>query len=143
MFLISLNSPQLTSSDHSPSLFYFTDIVRAQFLAKRRGATGTGTATTTTTSSGGGAEDDDAISFMVYNYPLPLVLSEAATIRMYLSLLASLFLLIPFSYIPASFAIFVVKERTVKAKLVQLVSGVRPFTYWLATYTWDVLQYVL
>ena len=80
---------------------------------------------------------------MVYNYPLPLVLSEAATIRMYLSLLASLFLLIPFSYIPASFAIFVVKERTVKAKLVQLVSGVRPFTYWLATYTWDVLQYVL
>ena len=30
-----------------------------------------------------------------------------------------------------------------KAKLVQLVSGVRPFTYWVATYTWDIIQYVI
>ena len=60
-----------------------------------------------------------------------------------LSFLAGLFVLIPFCYIPASVAAFVVKERTCKAKHLQLVSGTNAAVYWLAHYTWDMALYTL
>ena len=48
----------------------------------------------------------------------------------------------PFCYLPASFVLFVVRERTVKSKHLQLVSGVNASLYWLATFAWDALNYL-
>jgi len=48
---------------------------------------------------------------------------------------------VAFSFIPASFAVFIVKEAEVKAKHQQLISGVSMPAYWLATYCWDIINY--
>jgi len=77
-------------------------------------------------------------SYAVYNHPLPLTGTQELTIKLILATLAALFVLIPFCYIPASAAVFVVKERAVKAKHLQLVSGAGPAVYWLASYLWDL-----
>lgn len=43
------------------------------------------------------------------------------------------------SFVPASFAVFLVEERVSKVKLVQFVSGVKPLTFWIAAYVWDLV----
>ncbi len=42
---------------------------------------------------------------------------------------------------PATFGVFVVQERFVKAKHLQLLAGVSPLAYWLSTLLWDMAQY--
>lgn len=54
-----------------------------------------------------------------------------------------LFVIIAFSFIPASFAVFVVKEREINAKHQQLISGVSIPAYWLSTFAWDIMNYML
>jgi ATP-binding cassette subfamily A (ABC1) protein 3 len=60
-----------------------------------------------------------------------------------LSILAALFLLIPYCYIPGAFIVFLVKERISKSKHLQLVSGVNMTSYWMATYLWDLSLFLL
>ena len=72
------------------------------------------------------------------NNPLPLTVEESIDIRTILSVLAGLFILIPYCYIPGAFIVFLVRERTTKAKHLQLVSGVNMSSYWVANYLWDV-----
>jgi ATP-binding cassette subfamily A (ABC1) protein 3 len=59
----------------------------------------------------------------VHNHPLPLTEREELRVKLVLAVLSALFVLIPFCYIPASAAVFVVKERASKAQHLQLVSG--------------------
>lgn len=44
------------------------------------------------------------------------------------------------SFVPASFVIFLVEERVSKAKHLQFVAGVKPVTFWTASYTWDMVR---
>ena len=77
------------------------------------------------------------------NHPLPLTAKQSLEIKIMLSVLAGLFILIPFCYIPATFIVFLVKERVSKSKHLQLVSGVNMSAYWIATYMWDLTLYFL
>lgn len=77
------------------------------------------------------------------NDPLPLTTQQSIEIRTILSVLAALFLLIPYCYIPGAFVVFVVKERISKSKHLQLVSGVNMTAYWVATYLWDLTLFAL
>ncbi len=43
------------------------------------------------------------------------------------------------SFVPASFVVFLVAEKSTKAKHLQFVSGCDPVTYWLANYIWDMV----
>jgi hypothetical protein len=52
----------------------------------------------------------------------------------------ALTVLFALSFVPASFVIFLVEERTSKAKHLQFVSGVKPTTFWIASYSWDVVR---
>jgi ATP-binding cassette subfamily A (ABC1) protein 3 len=54
------------------------------------------------------------------SHPLPLTKNEALRVQNILTGLAALFTLIPLSYCAASFAVFVIQERVVKAKLLQV-----------------------
>jgi len=72
------------------------------------------------------------------NHPLPLTDQQAIEVQTILSVLASLFLLIPFCYIPGAFIVFLVKERISKSKHLQLVSGVNLTSYWISSYLWDL-----
>ena len=77
------------------------------------------------------------------NHPLPLTSRQSSEVRFYLSVFVSLFLLIPFCYIPPTFAIFAVKERSNKSKHLQLVSGVDTLAYWVSTLIWDLMGYTI
>ena len=43
----------------------------------------------------------------------------------------------------ATFVLFLVKEREVRAKHCQLLAGVSPFTFWAATFTWDFINFAI
>eukprot|EP00736_Rhodelphis_marinus_P014162 Rmarinus@m.10137 len=85
-----------------------------------------------------GREDAE---FLVSSHPLPMTERQELLVKTLLSLFASLFILIPLCYIPAAYAIFIVKERTCKAKHLQLVSGTNLYMFWLGTYLWDMLMF--
>lgn len=81
------------------------------------------------------------VDYKAKNHPLPLTATQSLENKIILALLASLFILVPLCYIPASFITFVVRERVSKAKHLQLVSSVSPTLYWIATYTWDIMLF--
>jgi len=56
---------------------------------------------------------------------------------------AAFVLFIAFSFIPATFAVFIVKERSSKAKHLQQLSGVSTLAYWFSSYVWEFLNYLL
>ena len=51
------------------------------------------------------------------SHPLPLTTEEEASLRVWMNTLAAFFLLLPFSYLAATYAAFVVKERATQAML--------------------------
>lgn len=55
----------------------------------------------------------------------------------------AIFVIIAMSFVPASFVVFLVMERTTKAKHIQFVSGVNPVLYWLSNYVWDFLNFLI
>ncbi|XP_014665300.1 PREDICTED: ATP-binding cassette sub-family A member 2-like isoform X2 [Priapulus caudatus] len=52
--------------------------------------------------------------------------------------LIAIFVVIAMSFVPASFVLFLVYERSMKAKHLHMMCGVSPITYWLANFLWDM-----
>jgi len=59
------------------------------------------------------------------------------------TIMAVIIISIAFCFIPASFVMFVIRERETNAKHQQLISGVGFPAYWLSSYLWDVLMYII
>ncbi|XP_036411124.1 phospholipid-transporting ATPase ABCA1 [Megalops cyprinoides] len=81
-----------------------------------------------------------------YNHPLNLTkeqLSEMAMMTTSVDVLVSICVIFAMSFVPASFVLFLIEERVSKAKHLQFVSGVKPLLYWLANFTWDMLNYTV
>lgn len=81
-----------------------------------------------------------------YNHPLNLTkeqLSEMAMMATSVDVLVSICVIFAMSFVPASFVLFLIEERVSKAKHLQFVSGVKPILYWLANFTWDMLNYTV
>eukprot|EP01031_Cornospumella_fuschlensis_P022275 gene22275-27238_t len=79
---------------------------------------------------------------ITHNHPLPQTYkqeNESATADAFV---VALFAMIAVCFIPTSFVVFVVKEREIKAKHQQVISGVSLYAYWLSTYLWDVVSYL-
>ena len=64
-------------------------------------------------------------SITTNNHPLPMTQKETNATQTADAFTAALMIMIAFCFLPASYAIFVVKEREVKAKHQQMISGVR------------------
>ena len=77
------------------------------------------------------------------SHPLPLTQEETTTLATFLRILAAFFVLIPYSYLPATYAAFVVRERAVGAKLQLFASGCQPVAYWLAAFLSEMLNHML
>ncbi|KAJ1408914.1 ABC-2 family transporter protein-domain-containing protein, partial [Ochromonadaceae sp. CCMP2298] len=77
-----------------------------------------------------------------HSYPLPTTYREKNEAASASAFVTALFTLIAFCFIPAQMAVFVVREREVKAKHQQVISGVSIYAYWISTYLWDVLAYL-
>ncbi|PFX16944.1 ATP-binding cassette sub-family A member 1 [Stylophora pistillata] len=70
-------------------------------------------------------------------------LSEENLFNRIVDVLVAICVVFALSFVPASFVVYLVNERACKAKHLHLVSGVRPFIYWLSTYTWDFINYLI
>ncbi|EDV28384.1 uncharacterized protein TRIADDRAFT_49936 [Trichoplax adhaerens] len=79
------------------------------------------------------------------NYPLPPSGSETLTnIKKYaLGFNIAFNLMFGMSFLASSFVIFLIKERSSKAKHVQFVSGVDPLCFWLSSFVWDLFNYMI
>lgn len=53
----------------------------------------------------------------------------------------AIFIIVAMSFVPASFVVFLVAEKSTKAKHLQFVSGCDPVIYWLANYIWDMVRW--
>ncbi|XP_018523006.1 LOW QUALITY PROTEIN: phospholipid-transporting ATPase ABCA1 [Lates calcarifer] len=87
----------------------------------------------------------------VYNHPLNLTKEQltrnghvsSSLMTTSVDVLVSICVIFAMSFVPASFVLFLIEERVSKAKHLQFVSGVKPILYWLANFTWDMLNYTV
>eukprot|EP00981_Chlorochromonas_danica_P003709 scaffold684_cov167-Ochromonas_danica.AAC.8 len=79
---------------------------------------------------------------VAHNHPLPVTFKQQSQSATASAFVVSLFVMIAVCFIPTSFAVFVVKEREVKAKHQQIISGVSIYAYWITTYLFDVVSYL-
>jgi hypothetical protein len=73
-------------------------------------------------------------------HPLQFTQSEIASLNRVNGLTTALIVAIAMCFVPSSIAIFVVREREIKSKHIQTVSGVSLEAYWLANWAWDFVQ---
>jgi len=80
----------------------------------------------------------------VSNYPFPNTARLASSLESVSAFTAVLFLMIAYSFIPASIVQFVVreKENNRNAKHQQMISGVSIPAYWFSNFAWDLLMYL-
>jgi ATP-binding cassette subfamily A (ABC1) protein 2 len=57
--------------------------------------------------------------------------------------LIAIFIICAMSFVPASFVVYLVYEKSIKAKHLQFVSGMSRVVYWCANYMWDMLNYII
>lgn len=84
-----------------------------------------------------------AASITVHNYPLPLTYDQIRQSNTISAFVVALFVMIALCFVPASFAVFVVREREVKAQHQQLLTGVSGAAYWVSTWIWDSISYLV
>ncbi|KAH9621199.1 hypothetical protein KSS87_008655 [Heliosperma pusillum] len=86
---------------------------------------------------------NDNMTIQTRNHALPLTKSQHLQRHDLDAFSAAIIVTIAFSFIPASFAVPIVKEREVKAKHQQLLSGVSILSYWVSTYLWDFISFLI
>ncbi|KAL8128675.1 hypothetical protein V2J09_017830 [Rumex salicifolius] len=89
------------------------------------------------------ASSDVNMTIQTRNHPLPMTQSQHLQHHDLDAFSAAIIISIAFSFIPASFAVPLVKETEVKAKHQQLISGVSILSYWASTYLWDFISFLL
>ncbi|CAD5111485.1 DgyrCDS794 [Dimorphilus gyrociliatus] len=84
---------------------------------------------------------------VISNQPLPYLPNTKAKTEVnsqnITSTIIIYILMFGLAFLIASFSMFVVKERAIKAKHSQLVSGTRSVIYWLSTFYWDFFNFLI
>ncbi|KAF7819038.1 ABC transporter A family member 1 isoform X1 [Senna tora] len=88
------------------------------------------------------ATRDMNMTIQTRNHPLPMTQSQRLQRHDLDAFSAAIIVNIAFSFIPASFAVSIVKEREVKAKHQQLISGVSILSYWASIFIWDFVSFL-
>lgn len=90
---------------------------------------------------------NDSFYITTINHPLPRTTEEQASDQLnsgvQVGFAISFNILFGMSFLASSFVVFIIKESTVKSKHVQFISGVRISNFWLSTYAWDLLNYLV
>ncbi|KAK3602190.1 hypothetical protein CHS0354_004706 [Potamilus streckersoni] len=86
-----------------------------------------------------------AYGITTYNHPMDGTndIMESDYIQGGTDVLMAIFIIVAMSFVPASFVVFLVYERSIGAKHMQFVFGVNPTIYWAANYVWDMLNYLV
>ncbi|KAG8212763.1 hypothetical protein J437_LFUL019720 [Ladona fulva] len=91
-------------------------------------------------------EDYDRYGIQVINHPMNFTdaqMSQELFKQSGISLLHAISVIFALSFVPASFVVFLIEERSSKSKHLQMVSGVHPTIYWVASYAWDSMNYLV
>ena len=72
-------------------------------------------------------------------WPFP----ETANAQVLVNSITAIVIGIAFAFIPSNFVYYTVKEKSIKSKHQQFISGVTPFTYHAAHFTWDFINYLV
>lgn len=59
------------------------------------------------------------------------------------ALLHAVCIIFAMSFVPASFVMFLIEENVSGSKNLQFLAKVKPWLYWVSTYTWDICNYFL
>ncbi|XP_067927873.1 phospholipid-transporting ATPase ABCA3-like [Watersipora subatra] len=91
---------------------------------------------------------NDSYVFTVANHPLPQssqaeIQSEANDVFSGDSFSYAANMMFGFAFLSASFSFFLITERSRKIKHSQIVSGVKWYNFWLSTFTWDLINYLI
>ncbi|XP_051151534.1 ABC transporter A family member 1 isoform X2 [Andrographis paniculata] len=89
------------------------------------------------------ATHNENMTINTRNHPLPMTKSQIQQNHDLDAFRVVIVITVAFSFIPASFAVAIVKEREVKAKNQQLISGVSILSYWTSTYFWDFISFLI
>lgn len=89
------------------------------------------------------ATGDQNMTIQTRNHPLPMTKSQRLQRHDLDAFAAAIIINIAFCFIPASYAVSLVKERETKAKHQQMISGVSVLSYWISTYLWDVISFLV
>jgi len=83
----------------------------------------------------------------VINHPMPRTLDEEATEERGLGVVGGFqisgMITIGFSFLIASFASFLIKERVSNAKHMQYLTGANPVVFWISNLAWDFVNYLV
>ena len=83
----------------------------------------------------------------VINHPMPRTLDEEATEERSLGVVGGFqisgMITIGFSFLIASFANFLIKERVSNAKHMQYLTGANPVVFWTSNLAWDLVNYLI
>uniref|UniRef100_H2YX22 ABC transporter domain-containing protein n=1 Tax=Ciona savignyi TaxID=51511 RepID=H2YX22_CIOSA len=88
--------------------------------------------------------DPTEYGIAAFNHPLNFTETEvdlAAFTQSATDTIISISVIFALAFVPASFVLFLIEEKVSKAKHLQFVSGVNQFIYWIANFTWDMLNY--
>eukprot|EP00794_Sanderia_malayensis_P008047 gene8047-8909_t len=91
-------------------------------------------------------QDPREYGIVAYNHPMDFnkeQLGDETLMQGFADLLVSIFVIVALSFVPSSFVVYLVSDRSSKSKHLQLVSGLNPIVYWLANYTWDMINYLI
>ena len=90
---------------------------------------------------------NDNYTIHTYNHPFPRKLKDNSdriiNTGMGIGFTIAVSVLFGMAFMVTSFIIFLIKERSVGAKHLQVVSGVGPGAFWLSTFTWDIINYTV
>ncbi|XP_022107295.1 ATP-binding cassette sub-family A member 3-like isoform X2 [Acanthaster planci] len=88
---------------------------------------------------------NDSYGITTVNHPLPNSATNQVENAAFSTdtFTLSLLVLYGLSFLAASFIHFIVTEKQSKAKHLQMVSGLDGFTYWIANFCWDAINYLL
>ncbi|CAF1219331.1 unnamed protein product [Rotaria sordida] len=82
----------------------------------------------------------------VINHPLPRSVRQTITdfqSQQFFGFRMASSIVFGFGFMMASFAVFLIKERVSKAKHLQFLSGASGINFWLSTFIWDLVYYIL
>ncbi|CEF64586.1 ATP-binding cassette sub-family A member 13 [Strongyloides ratti] len=82
----------------------------------------------------------------VINHPLPPVIADSmksSSTTASASFMIGYTIIVSMSMAVSIYASFIIRERSKKSKHMQMMSGIRPWVYWLTNFIWDAVCYLL
>ncbi len=89
--------------------------------------------------AGPGVAGADVPHVRVVNHPFDLTQAQ----KVYVTATVAFAIALSLSFIPGTFASFIVKEREDKGKHLQTISGVSQAAYWASSYLWDLTNFTV